>query len=299
MESFKTFVTDCMTNIQGLVSNSFINEYSSAEIGIGCGVALLSCVLFYCCLCRGGGKGKTKKVRVFGRIKEVTIYPGGGAKKRVVWIDPFRLTNGDFQRRFEDDLTQFLYFLGSNCINSDKKTHIVFYDKDGKRSDKKEYHLDYQWLLRHFAANSREYAHALIKSSCKHQELIEARDPGWSASEVLYELRSSGIGQVHTSTDLLVSWACQVHDICHGLRDKLSKRISRGNHLNEALEGEASARIRDSVTNTMSDGMILAELMKEAISPFPKVTYIHVHPYSIYTYVLSRVYTLGLLAVDL
>lgn len=270
MDSLKTLLMDGMTRIQELVNNSFMNEYSSVEIGIGCGVALLSCLLLYCCLCRARGKGKTKKVRVFGRIKEVTIHPGGGAKKRVVWIDPFRLTNGDFQRRFEDELTQFLYFLGSDCISPDKRAHIVFFDKDGKRNDKKEYQLDYQWLLRHYAANSREYAHTLIKSSCKHQELIEARDPGWSASEVLYELRSSGVGQIHTSTDLLVSWACQVNEICHGLRDKLNKRMSRGNHLDEALEGEASARIRDSVTSAMSDGMILAELMKEAITPFPK-----------------------------
>lgn len=279
LDLFKVLVMDSMTTLReftGHYLNRDLNE--PYEIGVVAGVALFSCFfscfILYCLCCSRKDRRRAKKVRVFGRIKEITIYPGGGARKRTAHVDPFRLTNSDFQRRFEDEVAQFLYLLGSDCINGNKKTHIVFFDTDGKRNDNKQYHLDYQWLLRHFGANSREYAHALIDSSCKRHEVLEARNPGWSSSEVLYELKSSGIGQNHVSSDLLVSWACQVQDLCQSLRERSNKRISGGGHLQEAVEGEASARLRESVTGAMSESMILVELIKEAISPLPKVVHL-------------------------
>jgi hypothetical protein len=230
-------------------------------------VILIVSVTYFCC----SKRRKKRNVRVFGKIKELTLHLGGG-KKRNTWVDPFRQSNIDYQRHFEDELTNFLYCLGVDvCQLSLDDYTINFKDLDGNPCDetRRQYYPDYRWLLRHFSQNCREYALLLTKS--RDQQLRHKthhqKDLGWTIEEVLDEFTTVAAGKV--SWELVISLACRMKDLCQSLRERLNNR-SKTTYVQNEVENEGSVRGRESIINSMNEGVMLMELITSALTYVPK-----------------------------
>ena len=210
------------------------NQHGLAPLSIGIGVIVivLTTCLYCCCCC---GAKRQKKSSVLGKIREVTVHSGGG-KKKSFWTDPFRPSNLEYQRRFEDEITRFLYLVG----------------------------------VKHITYNFRDYALILTKTRDRQvrEKVIQLKDPGLTVQDVLEDLRAS---KERSDPELIVSVACRIKDLCHSLKDRANKR-AHGSHLREELEEETSSIGREAIMTMMNEGVQLIELIKTAMPTTPKVS---------------------------
>lgn len=240
------------------------------SVCIGVIVIVLTTCLYCCCCC---GVKRQKKSSVLGKIREVTVHSGGG-KKKSFWTDPFRPSNLEYQRRFEDEITRFLYLVGVDIAQPlFDYYNITFMDGEGKilgENQKHTYLLDYRWILKHIAYNCRDYALILTKTRDRQvrEKVIQLKDPGLTVQDVLEDLRAS---KERSDPELIVSIACRIKDLCHSLKDRANKR-AHGSHLREELEEETSSRGREAIMTMMNEGLQLIELIKTAMPTTPKVS---------------------------
>ena len=251
--------------------NSYYTREDFKLLAIVASISLiLLSTLFYCCCCTRLYKG-SKKTRVYGKIRDITFHHGSG-KKKTIWVDPFRPSNIDFQRRFEDEITKFLYLLGVDMAHPYLNDYFInFQDLEGNACDerKRQYFPDYRWILKHFSHNCREYVLLLMQTKEPHlrQKVHQQRDPGWTADDVLARLSSPGYKK---NPELLVSLACRIKELCQSLKEGANKR-AHNTYLQDEIENEGNTRRRDYIMNTMSDGVLLVELIRACLLFVPKV----------------------------
>lgn len=267
MENLKQLFYLLNEQLELFLANYRIDSAPLAVVVAG-SVVLLTAIFFSCCsrLCCRGGK---KRPKVFGRIRDVTFHHGKG-KKKTAWVDPFRPSNIDYQRRFEDEVTKFLYLLGVDVAQLLLNDYpIKFQDLEGNPAHSPTYYPDYRWILKHISHNCRDYALLLTRSkdTALSQRVHTQRDPGWTSEDVLEELESVKTRQ---SAELILSLACRAKELCQVLKEKANKRAHNA-YLQDDIENEGNIRGKEAIAETMAEGVLLVELLKAPLHIVPKV----------------------------
>ena len=210
-----------------------------------------------------------KKTKVLGRVRDITSHVG---RKKVFWVDPFRPSNLDYQRRFEDELTKLLYIMGTEVVLPISETFgIAFQDYEGGRSEK--FILDYRWMLKHFFHNGREYSFLLTgtKDQRRKDSVIRYNSSPLERSDLMKTLKISK-GPPY-KVEVIASIGYHIRNLCDLLKVTANKR-SHGIYLQEEQEtggNDISSRARQAIMDSMENGIALVELIKALIPSVSKV----------------------------